>query len=75
MSLSLDWKKFISVEILLFAIASAIGIMVAWSDVKSDIAVVQEKTEQNEKKYDEIDDKLDRIIDHLIGNNHDKSDG
>lgn len=40
--------------------------MTAWADVKSDIAVVQEKADQNEKKYDQIDDKLDKIIDHLL---------
>lgn len=61
-----DWKKFLSVEILVLALSSAVGIGVAWSDVKEDIAVVQTESKQHERNYERIDDKLDQIMSHLL---------
>ena len=61
-------KRFLSIEMLIFAMASLGAVSVAWTDVKSDIAVVKEKAEHNEENYDKIDKKLDRIIDYMIRN-------
>lgn len=45
--------------------------IVAYADVKSDIATNKEKTETNEEQYDRIDRKLDKIIDHLLDRSND----
>ena len=42
------------------------GIVTAWSDVKSDVAVNDQKHEQTEKRYDEIQKKLDRIYEYML---------
>ena len=55
----------------LIAILALVAAMfTAWSDVKSDIAVGQEVDSQLEKKYENIDNKLDRIIEHMLRDKH-----
>lgn len=69
--MALDWKKLISIEVLIFALSSLGVGAVAWADVKTDIAVVQEKQESQDKINEKIDKKLDKIIDYLL----EKKDG
>lgn len=45
----MDWSKLLSVEVLLFAVGSLAAFAVAWADVKSDIAVLQNTDKQQEK--------------------------
>jgi len=68
----IDWKKFVSIEILIFALGSlAVGIT-GWVDVKADIAIVQTESKQHERNYDRIDDKLDQIMSHLLREQRDE---
>lgn len=64
--MNIEWKKFISVEILILALTSAGAAYGAWSDVKSDIAVIQTESAQHERNYERIDGKLDQIMSHLL---------
>ena len=55
---SINWSKFISGEVLFAVIGLAIAGSVAWSNVKSDIAVLQsadEMAEQhNKERYEDL---------------------
>ena len=64
----------VTTGIVISLLSLAAGGTGAYTIVKSDIAVQQEKSEQLEKKFDHIDEKLDKIIDRLIEQN-DRSDG
>jgi len=46
--------------------ALAIGGGSAYVDIKSDLAVGEEKDQHQEKQLDKIEEKLDKIIEHLL---------
>ena len=61
----MTWSRFISAEIILFAIATAIGGAAAWSDVKSDIVSnatkIEEQEKRNTERYEALKDGQEHI--------------
>jgi hypothetical protein len=73
----MDWRKLLSVEVLLFAVGSLVAFAVAWADVKADIAVLQSTDQQQQQiqteRYEDLKEgqkELRRLMQQLLGDSH-----
>ena len=65
-----SWKfsKVISVPSVLSTIGLIVIMVIYVTEIEADVAVLQSQQETSEKKFDQIDAKLDRLLDILISN-------
>ena len=63
-----SWKfsKVISVPSVLSTIGLIVIMVIYVTEIEADVAVLQSQQETSEKKFDQIDAKLDRLLDILI---------
>ena len=63
-----SWKfsKVISVPSVLSTIGLIVIMVIYVTEIEADVAVLQSQQETAEKKFDQIDAKLDRLLDILI---------
>jgi len=63
------WKfsKVISVPSVLSTIGLIVMMLMYVTTIEAEVAVLQSQQETAEKKFDQIDGKLDRLLDILIG--------
>ena len=63
-----SWKfsKVISVPSVLSTIGLIVIIVIYVTEIEAEVAVLQSQQETAEKKFDQIDGKLDRLLDILI---------
>ena len=65
-----SWKfsKVISVPSVLSTIGLIVIMVIYVTEIEAEVAVLQSQQETAEKKFDQIDAKLDRLLDILISN-------
>ena len=66
-----SWKfsKVISVPSVLSTVGLIVIMVMYVTTIEADVAVLQSQQETTEKKFDQIDAKLDRLLDILISGN------
>jgi|TARA_Y100000034_G_scaffold54770_1_gene67090 choline-glycine betaine transporter len=68
-----SWKfsKVISVPSILSTVGLIVVMIMYVTSIEAEVAVLQSQQETAEKKFDQIDGKLDRLLDILITNRKD----
>jgi hypothetical protein len=65
-----SWKfsKVVSIPSVLSTVGLIVIMVIYVTEIEADVAVLQSQQETSEKKFDQIDAKLDRLLDILISN-------
>ena len=63
-----SWKfsKVVSIPSVLSTVGLIVIMVIYVTEIEADVAVLQSQQETSEKKFDQIDAKLDRLLDILI---------
>jgi len=66
-----SWKfsKVVSIPSVLSTVGLIVIMVMYVTTIEADVAVLQSQQEASEKKFDQIDAKLDRLLDILISGN------
>jgi len=68
-----SWKfsKVVSIPSVLSTVGLIVIMVIYVTEIEADVAVLQSQQEASEKKFDQIDAKLDRLLDLLIASGRD----
>ena len=68
-----SWKfsKVVSIPSVLSTVGLIVIMVMYVTTIEADVAVLQSQQEASEKKFDQIDSKLDRLLDLLIASGRD----
>ena len=68
-----SWKfsKVVSIPSVLSTVGLIVIMVIYVTEIEADVAVLQSQQETAEKKFDQIDAKLDRLLDLLIASGRD----